>query len=389
MSVFTVRQSMMQRRYFLQRFARLLGAYSLIFLLVQHTTTAILQFVRWVPTFGYDGLVYLAAARAIAAGQSPYSPLTPYLPEAPVQILPYLYPPVLAIILTPLALVPYTIALNIWMMLVAMASLALIPLLRQWVGWPIAIAGVLLFVPVYDAGWHGQINAFLAVVLTLSARAALRNDQAISGRWLALGALLKLTPGISLLVLAARGHWRAFRSAVVVGVGVVIVTLPVTDATLWRDGMITALTTNYIHNQVVSWTGLFVLWFGQPGAWIGIALTFCMLGLTFVRAKRIPLALAFAASILVPLLIARITWPHHSVMALPALALIWKTSFRGRLLAAGAWLALTLWSHTNIANLGFLMVPIALTVCWICCCWPKLILAPMKMDVSSASASRT
>ena len=325
----------------------------------------------WPP--GYDAWSYIAAARAFIHGQNPTTaPLEQYVPDVtlswfgqPLSIGAYLYPPVLALLHMPLAILPFGVALAIWMSIVAVSAALLVGALQQLVGRRIALVACFGFVPLWSSLWLGQINTVIALFLTLAVIAARREQPMRLGAWLALGALLKVTPAVSLLMLMQRRQWRSIASATLLAAGVVLLTLPITGMQGWLAGSTAALRVSFDSDALVSLTAYT---FRLPAGYREVAtwgLMFGMLGITLLRARQVPLQLALAATILLPMLIARITWDHHTVMALPALAILWTWSRRGRIMASSAWLALTL--------SGGITIPVVLLLCWSICCWPSIL----------------
>jgi hypothetical protein len=327
---------------------------------------------------GYDARAYLGATYAIRAGESPFdhhaiSAAHPaggwqpwpgvgsFVPYTPF----YLYPPFLALGLLPLTFVSYTKAMAAWLLAVVVASLLLIPLLRFWLGWRLAAISVLGCIHIWESAWLGQINAFIALSLALAFYSYAHNQKTLSGVWLALGMLLKVTPVLGLLVLAARRTWHAVAAAVLVVVVVVVLSREFVPLSAWYEGFLVASGERWGIPGVISWTGRLHYWLGEPGLVLGMLLAGGLLLLTLVRAPVVPALSALAAAALLPLLVANIAWEHHTVMALPALAVIYSQSTRGAWLAVATWLV--------IAFGGGLLLTLLLTLCWVACCWPHLL----------------
>jgi alpha-1,2-mannosyltransferase len=161
---------------------------------------------------GNDFTSYLQAARAIATGSSPYDVDTPF---------PYVYPPLPALALRPLAMLPYGAAVIVWFLLsVAALAWTLVWLSRRMLGrgaaeaWPIAAIVLLLGAEVVQNNLlNGQIN-FLVLALCVGALAA------SAGRRPMVGALLWGAANATKLVTLALAPWwliRGFAGAVIVG----------------------------------------------------------------------------------------------------------------------------------------------------------------------------
>ncbi|MFL5803071.1 MAG: glycosyltransferase family 87 protein [Roseiflexaceae bacterium] len=338
----------------------------------------VIRYAAEVLPLGGDARSYIAAARAIIHGQAPIGAnVTSFLPEAGPDIPVYLYPPFLALLLVPLGLLPYSTALIIWLVVVLVATLALIPLLRPLVGWAAASAGVLFFLPTWQSLWLGQVNALIAVALALALLACLRGQEARAGLSLTIGALLKITPLIALLVLARRRHWRAVAAAGATAAVVVVLSLPFVSLEAWYSGSLYALTNTWTSPLLLSWTAILRR---QPGlvATAGpLALSALMLALTLIRSRAGTPLLSLAAAYILPLLISGIVWQYQALVALPALAVLWHHSTRGRAIAFATWLAISL--------LGGIWQPVTLTLCWVVCCWPQLLGTPDAVPGSEAA----
>lgn len=329
-----------------------------------------LSFQHHIP-LGRDAWSYLAAARAITAGQTPYTMnLAPFLQDAPDAPSPYLYPPLLAVLLIPLASSSLPTALTMWFGIVIAGHVLLIVALRQLVGWHVALLAVLAWPQTWNGLYYGQINALVSFMVTLAVLNYQREHYHSSAGWLVAGAMLKITPAIALLLFAARRQWRALLWSIVGTIVVVAVLLPVVDMQLWFHGVVFALTTTRSNPAYSSWGAALGHLPGLAGTIAPLGLAVVCVMFTLVRGARVPALLAFAATILVPLLVARTTWQHHAVMALPALAVLWGWSERGR------WVAVLTWSIIGLV--GMFTLPLMLTFCWLVCLFPHLI-APNKL----------
>ncbi len=338
----------------------------LVGLLVVHIAgTMVAWHSAW--PLGFDARSYFAAAQAIIDHRPLIDLSQPELlgwgsaDDTP----PYLYPPLLAFLLTPLTLLPPIIATAVWLGIVLITSLLLIPLLRPFLGWRTAIVAVLLFLPTWKSIGMGQINALIAVLYTFALLSMQRREIVRAGIWLMIGVLFKLVPAVGLLVLAARRSWRSLIVAALVGGVMFALSLPFVSIAAWRDGVLAAVILPWRLRSMLSWPGQAGYWLGDLGVMLGYAITATLLVITLLRAPKIPPLLALSAAIILPLLIARVTWDHHALMALPALAVLWHWSTRGRMLAGSTWLLLT--------TINDITMPVMLTLCWIACCWPHLL----------------
>src|SRR5690349_16196098 len=132
---------------------RLYTTVGLLLILFQIAGYLLLSFQRHIPV-GKDAWSYIAAARAIMQGISPYDrPLNSFLPEAQLPVAPYLYPPLLTLEISPIANLPLIQAIGIWMLVVAISHAVLIGLLKQFVGWKIAIIAALAWLPTWQGAY--------------------------------------------------------------------------------------------------------------------------------------------------------------------------------------------------------------------------------------------
>lgn len=292
----------------------------------------------------------------------------------------YLYPPTLALALEPLAgNAPLRRSVAVWFVVVGATVVHLVYTLSRLVGWPLALGAVVLFSPVWHTVWLGQVNAFIAACGAMALVGLAGGTSASAGVWLAAGGVIKITPVLGIGTLAVNGQWRSVRSAALVGMSVLLLSLLFVPLEWWIEGLTRALTRDFDSSQLASmtaWTARLPDPWGTYVTWsvAGVALAF-----TFWRARTIPPQFAVAAALLVTLLVARITWQHHAVIALPALALLWNQDRRGRALAAAAWVVISvLDGPSRVVGRGpyLLATPLVLSVCWIACCFPRRLNRP-------------
>lgn len=157
-----------------------------------------------------DFHAYYHAAARLNAGQTLYLPeANPFYPDF------YRYPPLLAIVLRPLALLPYETAALIWgLFIVVLAALTLVRLgVRRADTW---LALGILGLPI---GWAVSIGQGQVIVTLLLA---------IGAPWsVAVAAQLKLVPALAAIYWLGRRDWRnlgrfVIASAVLVGVQLVL-----------------------------------------------------------------------------------------------------------------------------------------------------------------------
>jgi Glycosyltransferase family 87 len=142
---------------------------------------------------------YFLAARALADGESPYDAHVADRLAAAAGVeyhSPYIYPPLLALVLRPLASLPYTAAAAIWFALSAAALLAALSLLRPVVQLPWRLyiwvcAAVFFLPPVHHTLQHGQITNFLLLLIAVGAVGSTRGAACVG-----IAAALKVFPAM-------------------------------------------------------------------------------------------------------------------------------------------------------------------------------------------------
>jgi hypothetical protein len=172
---------------------------------------------RWaVPS---DEHAYWLAAQRLINGEPLYDPsatiVTPYA---------YWYPPVLAQALVPVAAILPAMAFTAAWTVLLLACVWFLGA-RPPLG-PLGALVLVAFLPVAVELWFRNIHLVLAVMVVLGLR-----------RWPALfavGASIKLAPGLGIAYLAARGRWRDAGLATVVGIVILTVSFALSpDA--WRQ----------------------------------------------------------------------------------------------------------------------------------------------------------
>ncbi len=286
----------------------------------------------------------------------------------------YLYPPLFAVTMLPLAFVPYATAFAIWLGVnvgFLAASLALF-LAGRRKSLMVAAACVVVagtFHPIWHHLKIGQSSLLVLFLLALTLRLLLRGRDAAAGFALAGAILLKLTPGILLVLLAARRRWNALAAAVA---GVLLLSLisslvaGVGPQMTYFGEMVPLLGagTAFYPNQSLNGLITRLLGLGDyrkadlsldlaAPRILGIVGGLVVIGLSMaavIRRRRegSPEAIedGFAALVIASLMASPISWEHHYVLALlPAWILIRRwgmqgAAWRGGPLVAGSALAL-------------------------------------------------
>lgn len=273
--------------------------------------------------------------------------------------LPFSYPPIAAVALSPLSLMPMAVAGTLLTLAsVALTAVVLRLFLRygagagSWwtVGWLLPVA--LLLEPVRNTLNYGQVNA--ALMALVAADCLLLHTRWPRGALVGLAAAVKLTPAAFVLFFLCRGDRRAAGTSAVSFAACTAVGF----ALDW-------------HDSVRYWTSI-VVQTGRPGsllfcanqsiqgvlaragldprtptgtaAWLAASAVVLVLAWFGMRRARAASDDAWALSLnaFAALLISPISWTHHWVWAEPALlvlaVLAWRHSWRAGLAAVAAGL---------------------------------------------------
>jgi hypothetical protein len=208
----------------------------------------------------YDFSSYYAAALAIRL--NPHADiyaanvLASAGARAHVQVqppLPYTYPPLMAILLSPFTLLSFRVVSRLWLLVNAGLCLVVVAILaneianvagaskllarrdlRIWLSDPVHVLGlavaaalVLPAAPARQTMLTGQIDLLVLLPLALVPALLRGRRDAWAGAAVALAAMLKLTPGMLLLYFVLRGHWKALWSAIATLVGLSLASIAV------------------------------------------------------------------------------------------------------------------------------------------------------------------
>ncbi len=173
---------------------------------------------------GADFTAYYTAARLVRVGRSPYDEAA-FGAEA--QSLgfrndrPYIYPPLLAIGVTPLTLLPPRQAATVWFLLnVTLLGLSSILVARtlglqtQKLAVVSLSLAVLTFYPAVFSIFVGQANVLLLGLLALAWYGTKRGSDTLAGVTIGAASLIKVFPFCLALYFLWKGRYRSFLSAV-------------------------------------------------------------------------------------------------------------------------------------------------------------------------------
>ncbi|WP_413098828.1 glycosyltransferase 87 family protein [Streptomyces sp. Inha503] len=260
----------------------------------------------------------------------------------------FTYPPFAALCMLPMALFTWPAAITLSMVLNVAASATLLtwligPIVRRhgWNKWFAFVVAACLFVllePVRDTFSFGQVNLLLLVLVFFDAWRLSTGRGRFAGCGIGLAAAIKLTPAIFIGYLLITRRWRAAATATGTAAAATLLALAVapgasrvywTEA-LWDTDRIGVL--SYVSNQ--SWEGVLAR-LVDPVPPSGAVWAVGVLAVLAVWAHRVRSAVAvgderagFALTGVTACLISPITWVHHLVWLIPALAVLVDSGLR-------------------------------------------------------------
>ena len=311
--------------------------------------------------------VYRFGVQAWLAGGDMYGPL----PETAGHIaLPFIYPPFAALLMVPLAVVPWVVA---WVGLLLLSTLALGGTLyavarRMWPsggrGGALSVASIALplamavepgkpidfdipadgpaigLEPVLQTIEFGQINLLLMALVALDCLVA--RPRWPRGLLIGIAAAIKLTPAAFVLFFLLR---RDYRAAVVAALSGAVATLlgfavaPGQSLEFWADPAGGVSGSPFFTNQTFE---AVLVRAGVDGpartlTWLLLSAGLLLLAAPAIRKAPAPLALAATAG--VALLVSPTSWSHHWVWVAPALLAMAGTAWLQR---SWVWAGVTL-----------------------------------------------
>ncbi len=322
------------------------------------------QYQRHHPAGGLDLGIYRAAVEAFHVGRPVYD-LTFALG------LPYTYPPVTLVLLTPLTWIEATSALHVMMVLSTVAVFLTVCCATGLMGYrgapgriglAAAVTGLALWLePVSSNLGLGQVNVFLMLLVVADLGLSDRNP--FKGIGVGVAAACKLVPGIFVVYLLLT---RRFRAAAVAALTFAAATragwllAPGESTAFWLNALfldpsrVTAATgPEFVANQSLHGFALRSTQ-GAAGAtvlWVLTALVVSVAGLALavLAHRRGEEAVAVTVVAFTALLVSPVSWSHHWVwvVVLPPVLLDVVLRTRGlvRIVAAGlvpAWTAVLL-----------------------------------------------
>jgi hypothetical protein len=273
---------------------------------------------------GTDFRAYVEAAGALRAGHDPYA-----------GVYPFLYPPLLAVVLVPLTFVPPAGAAWIWAAASAAALAASARLVAKGSARVLLLA--LLFAPFAATQWNLQANAFVLLLLVLARDRLDRGFEAGGGAFLGLSIALKPFGLLAAVALVLGGRWRAGLAAAGAALLPFALVMPFTGAVgvaAAAGSVKRILSSSWVdtYGANVSLNGsLDRLLPDGAGAGRHLAVGLVIAGWTVAlvaaaaagalgRGKRLRPAAVVDAALAATLLGASSSWLHHSAILFPAVA---------------------------------------------------------------------
>jgi len=287
----------------------------------------------------FDLRLYYDAINYWTAGHDLFS----YSQPDPVNVsLGFTYPPVAALLMSPMALLSYPVVLVISLVaIIGSAAVFVYLVLRERIRLPkplmFALAGVatafaFTLEPFRQTLSFGQINIYLALLVLVDLLVLGRRGSKWTGVGIGLATAIKLTPGIFIVYLLIVGRWRAALTAIGTVVAANLISAMIAPSETWRyftsllwdSSRVGFLDTTL--NQSVN--GLLARLDAplSPGRlpWLILAGVLAVVGLW--RARRAALGGDELAGLtlagLVGVLVSPVSWVHHIIWIFPAMVIL-------------------------------------------------------------------
>ncbi|MFI7022468.1 glycosyltransferase family 87 protein [Micromonospora sp. NPDC049900] len=253
----------------------------------------------------------------------------------------FTYPPFAALVMLPMAYLPWHGAIAVSVAAGVAAAAVLIwwlldPVSRRagwtrWFAFAVALCLAAAFEPMRETINFGQVNTLLLFLVAVDLLRLLPRDSRWAGVGIGLATAIKLTPGIFLVYLLVTGRWRAALTATGTAAGATVLAAALfPDASrefwtsaLWNTGRVGELA--FVSNQ--SLRGVVARLDPQSPstlAWLALVVATVVVWIWRSRAavavgdEAAGLALTGA----VMCLVSPVTWVHHLVWLLPGLVLL-------------------------------------------------------------------
>jgi alpha-1,2-mannosyltransferase len=283
----------------------------------------------------FDLSVYYGAVRYWAQGGFLYDFV------APNSTYGFTYTPFAAMVMLPVALVPWPVAIVASCAATIVATVLLVywfvdPVARRhgWVPWyavGVVVACAVAFDPLRETFLFGQVNMYLVALVGFDLLLLTQRGSRFAGVGIGLATALKLTPGVFLIYLLVTGRWRAALTASSAAAGATMVgaaLAPDASQVFWADalwntdrvGQADYISNQSLHGAVARINPL------DPSTVLWLLAVAVVLAVWVVRVRRAAAVgdekTGFALTGVVTCLISPITWVHHLVWVMPALLVL-------------------------------------------------------------------
>jgi alpha-1,2-mannosyltransferase len=261
-----------------------------------------------------------------------------YLPKSTYG---FTYPPFAALMMLPMTITGWPMAMVISVTMAVLATAALLfwlvdPIARRqgWTRWyALAVAACLAaaFEPLRETVNFGQVNLVLVFLVAADLILLVGRGSRLGGLGIGLATAIKLTPGIFIVYLLVTKRWRAAVVASITAAAATIFAAAVapdasrifwTDA-VWNTDRVGAVA--FISNQSL-YGAVARLHPSSPNALLWLLGLAAVVGVWLVRVRRTAAAgdelTGFALTGVLGCLMSPITWVHHLVWVGPALILV-------------------------------------------------------------------
>jgi len=273
------------------------------------------------PTLGYDEQAYVGAAHRLLDGTPLYDAAVSVAGGFAI----YLYPPPFAVAMLPVALLPATAGLWLWiggLLAAFLAGVALLPVRRD-VRWAIVLLAGLSWPFLYSVKL-GQVGPLLFLAFAAGWRTLDR--PVLLGVAIASGALVKVQPALLLVWALATGRRRAAAVGVGAAAAAAVLVTPFVGIGAWADyvellrRVSTPVTTP--HNFTL---GAVAFQLGAPESAAGI-LQLAMFGATIAATAwawvRADAESSYVTTVVATQLLSPLLWDHYAMLLLLPTALL-------------------------------------------------------------------
>ena len=253
----------------------------------------------------------------------------------------FTYPPFAALLMLPMAWLPFNAAIWISCFAIVIATVIVIswlvdPVVRResWVRWytvGLVFAVAIAFEPLRETFLFGQVNMFLVLLVGFDLLILQPRNSKVTGIGIGLATAIKLTPAVYLIYLVVTKRWRAaLVAAGTAGVATVLAAALFPDASrvfwtdaLWNTDRVGSVA--FISNQSLN-GAVARLHPAQPSTVLWLASVLVVMVIWLVRVRKAAAAgdelTGFALTGVLGCLISPITWVHHLVWVGPAIVLL-------------------------------------------------------------------